>query len=129
MTEPMTHPKTHQMTPAPNPSRPVPPIPLHDAGRTPEERLVSPTVTIDGAVRDELAAACPISDAVTGPDGRAEASRDWWPLALHWALAGAVPRLAGVVARPRSTDEVAALLDDVFAWLRAEGDRLRPVLG
>jgi CDP-paratose 2-epimerase len=25
--------------------------------------------------------------------------------------------------------DVAALLDDVFAWLRAEGDRLRPVLG
>ena len=29
---------------------------------------------------------------------------------LGRALAGAVPRLAGVVARPRSTDEVAALL-------------------
>lgn len=114
MTEPMTHPMTQQVPqqvpPGPNPSRPVPPIPLHDAGRTPGERLVSPTVTIDGAVRAELAAACPISDAVAGPDGRAEASRDWWPLALHWALAGAVPRLAGVVARPRSSEEVAALL-------------------
>ena len=29
----------------------------------------------------------------------AEASRDWWPLALHWALAGQVPQLADVVVQ------------------------------
>lgn len=93
----------------PNPTRPVPPIPLAQAD-APGERLESASVTIDDEVRAELAAACPITDALAGADGRGEASRDWWPLALHWALAGSVPRLAGVVARPRSTDEVAALL-------------------
>lgn len=39
----------------------------------------------------------------------AEASRDWWPLALHWALAGEVPRRAAVVARPTTTEQVAAV--------------------
>jgi alkyldihydroxyacetonephosphate synthase len=43
-------------------------------------------------------------------DAVAEASRDWWPLALHWALAGQVPKLADVVVRPASTDEVARVL-------------------
>ena len=33
-------------------------------------------------------------------DVRAEASRDWWPLAMHWALAGEAPAIAAVVARP-----------------------------
>jgi alkyldihydroxyacetonephosphate synthase len=45
------------------------------------------------------------TDAST-EDAVAEASRDWWPLALHWALAGQVPRLAEVVVRPTSTGEV-----------------------
>ena len=49
----------------------------------------------------------PSTDAV---DAVAEASRDWWPLALHWAIAGEVPRRAAIVARPRSTGEVAAVL-------------------
>ena len=44
------------------------------------------------------------------PGAVAEASRDWWPLALHWALAGEVPRVAAAVARPRSVDEVAAVI-------------------
>ena len=44
------------------------------------------------------------------PAAVAEASRDWWPLALHWALAGEVPCVAAAVARPRSVDEVAAVI-------------------
>ncbi|HUY86927.1 MAG TPA: FAD-binding oxidoreductase [Acidimicrobiales bacterium] len=40
----------------------------------------------------------------------AESSRDWWPLALHWSLEGQVPVRASVVVRPKSTQEVAAIL-------------------
>jgi alkyldihydroxyacetonephosphate synthase len=40
----------------------------------------------------------------------ADCSRDWWPLALHWALGGEVPARAGVVARPVSTSEVASVV-------------------
>lgn len=40
----------------------------------------------------------------------AEASRDWWPLAMHWSLAGQVPQRAAVIARPTDTTQVAAVL-------------------
>ena len=39
-----------------------------------------------------------------------EASRDWWPLAMIWALDDQVAARARVVVRPRSADEVAAVL-------------------
>jgi alkyldihydroxyacetonephosphate synthase len=39
----------------------------------------------------------------------AESSRDWWPLALHWALDGAVPARADLVCRPTTTTEVSAI--------------------
>ena len=51
-----------------------------------------------------VAAACPTS---TRPDELAEASRDWWPLAMHWSLAGQVPRRAALLARPTDTAQVA----------------------
>jgi alkyldihydroxyacetonephosphate synthase len=51
-----------------------------------------------------------ICDTMTGAGATAEASRDWWPLALHWSIGGAVPRRAAVVARPASTAEVSAVL-------------------
>ena len=41
-----------------------------------------------------------ITEVVTDVDRVADASRDWWPLALHWALAGEVPQRAAVVVRP-----------------------------
>jgi alkyldihydroxyacetonephosphate synthase len=47
---------------------------------------------------------------VTDVDAVADASRDWWPLALHWALAGQVPQRAALIARPVDTDEVAQVL-------------------
>ena len=55
-----------------------------------------------------LADAC--ADVQVGDGPRAEAGRDWWPLAMQWALAGQVAALPAVVARPTSADEVAAVL-------------------
>ena len=58
---------------------------------------------------DELAATgvCTVSDDLVAT---AEASRDWWPLALHWSLAGQVPRRAAAVVRPTTTDAVARVV-------------------
>ena len=58
---------------------------------------------------DELAATggCTVRDE---PDTTAEASRDWWPLALHWSLAGQVPRRAAAVVRPTTVDAVAEVV-------------------
>ncbi|MFM9226180.1 MAG: FAD-binding oxidoreductase, partial [Actinomycetota bacterium] len=44
------------------------------------------------------------------PADTAEHARDWWPLAMSWALANQVPRRPSVVCRPRDTDEVSRLL-------------------
>lgn len=42
--------------------------------------------------------------------GTAEASRDWWPLTMHWALRGEVPKVAAMLCRPTTTAEVSRLL-------------------
>lgn len=41
---------------------------------------------------------------------RAEAGRDWWPLAIGWAAEGAVPQRPAVVVRPTTTAQVSAVL-------------------
>ena len=41
---------------------------------------------------------------------RAEAGRDWWPLAIGWAAEGGVPQRPGAVVRPTTTEEVSAVL-------------------
>ena len=73
-------------------TRPTPPIEL--TGARPAGPAPS---TCRDAVLDELAAICPSS---TTSRSVAERSRDWWPLALHWSLAGEVPRRAAVAVRP-----------------------------
>ena len=56
---------------------------------------------------DQLAAAVP---TVTDEAATSEASRDWWPLAMHWALAGEVPRRAAAVCRPTTVEQVAEVV-------------------
>ena len=63
-------------------------------------------VTVPGSVISELAAIAPVTSDDTAT---AEASRDWWPLALHWSLAGAVPCRGAAVCQPSSTEQVAAI--------------------
>ncbi len=82
--------------------RPTPPIELtgtagrwHRGGPLPAE-LVAALREVTTVLDDDVTVA--------------ESSRDWWPLALHWALAGAVPARADVVCRPRTTAEVAAIV-------------------
>ena len=69
-------------------------------------RFPAPPPLPDGFLA-RLAAICATNDDVVAT---AEASRDWWPLALHWALAGVVPQRAFVIARPSNTTQVAAVL-------------------
>ncbi len=64
------------------------------------------TDPLPAGLTERLADVC---ETVTDIATVAPASRDWWPLAMHWALAGEVPALAGAVCRPRSTAEVAAI--------------------
>src|SRR5439155_14310417 len=65
-------------------------------------------VDVDAALVDRLRSAC--ASVVVDEGELAETGRDWWPLAMGWALAGEVPGRASVLARPSSTAEVAAVL-------------------
>ena len=88
--------------------RPTPPIAL---GAPPERvtgRLATRRVEIDAALLGRLRSACP--DITTEDGVVAESSRDWWPLAMIWALDGQVAARAAAVARPGTPDEITDLL-------------------
>ena len=99
----MTGAPTPPMPPPTQPTQPTQPIELTGHG----ERLAGVRVPVDAEVLARLGAVC---ETLTAPDVLAEASRDWWPLALHWALAGEVPAAAAALCRPTSADQVAAIL-------------------
>ncbi|HEX6312709.1 MAG TPA: FAD-binding oxidoreductase [Acidimicrobiia bacterium] len=63
---------------------------------------------VDDAVLTRLRSEC-VSVSVDAGD-LAEASRDWWPLAMIWALDARVAARASVVARPTTGAEVAGVL-------------------
>jgi alkyldihydroxyacetonephosphate synthase len=90
------------------PTSPTPPIELLGTG----SRLTGPYVDVPEEAISALASICDVVEAGDDDGDRqvAEASRDWWPLSLHWSLAGQVPRLAEVIARPTSTDEVVGVV-------------------
>jgi alkyldihydroxyacetonephosphate synthase len=98
---------------------PTPPIELTGHG----EHLAGTGVALPAGFLDRLTTLC---DVTTDLDETAEASRDWWPLALHWSLAGEVPRRAAVVARPTDTEQVAAVVaaaDEARVPITATGGR------
>ncbi len=72
------------------------------------DRLGAATVGVPTAVLDRIAASG--ATVVTDDDARAEAGRDWWPLAIGWAAEGAVPQRPAVVVRPTSVAQVAEVL-------------------
>ena len=82
---------------------PLPPIEL--AGTA--DRLSGESAPLPDGFVERLGSLC---ETITDLTATADASRDWWPLALHWALDGTVPRRAAVIARPISTAQVAAVV-------------------
>jgi alkyldihydroxyacetonephosphate synthase len=92
----------------PGPAAPTPPIEIAGGAATATGRLAAPVVLLDDAFLHQLQERC--GDVRLDAAERAEASRDWWPLAMVWATQGQVGQVAGAVARPSSTEEVAAVL-------------------
>src|SRR5690242_10177784 len=95
------------MTAAPvtGPGTPTPPIALADGPIT--ARATARHVEVDDATLARLQSAC--SGVTTDAATLAETSRDWWPLAMTWALEGQVGGLAAVVCRPSTAEEVTAV--------------------
>ena len=93
---------------SPPPAAPTPAIPIEGGGAAASGRLTAPVVLLDDGVLAQLGAVC--ADVRLDPGERAEASRDWWPLAMIWATAGQVGQVAGAIARPTTVEEVAGVL-------------------
>src|SRR3954454_24198873 len=92
----------------PGAGSPTPPIEITGGAAEATGRLGAPVVLLDDAFLAALGDAC--ADVRLDPGERAEASRDWWPLAKVWATSGQVGQVAGAIARPTTTDEVPAVL-------------------
>ncbi len=84
-------------------TEPTPPIELTGTA----SRLTGPTRQPDDQLIARLSDIC---ETITSAEATAEASRDWWPLALHWSIIGAVPQRAGAVCRPANSEQVSAVL-------------------
>jgi alkyldihydroxyacetonephosphate synthase len=72
------------------------------------DRLAGPVVTVPQGLIDRMTDSG--TEVLTDDATRAEAGRDWWPLAIGWAAEGSVPQRPGVVVRPTTTAQVSAVL-------------------
>jgi len=93
--------------PPPGPGAPTPPIALRDGGAGATGRLDATWVAVPQDVLDQLRAIGPVA---TDGDVIGEASRDWWPQAMIWALDGQVAAKAAAVVSPTTADQVARVL-------------------
>jgi alkyldihydroxyacetonephosphate synthase len=75
-------------------------------------RFTNATRQPDAALIGRLTAIC---ETITSDADTAAASRDWWPLAMHWSLAGSVPQRAAAICRPTTTEHVADVLSECSA--------------
>ncbi len=91
-----------------NRGAPTPPIAFAGGASGVRSRLDSPRVEVDDRLRERLAGTG--ADVSTAAPEIGEASRDWWPLAMIWALDDQVAARASAIVRPHSAAEVAAVL-------------------
>ncbi len=97
--------------PPAGPGAPTPPIAMGGPAAGATGRLVDrgiAAVEVPDAVLGRLRDACAHVSVEVGE--RVEASRDWWPLAMTWALENQVPGIAAAVAAPTTEAEVGAVL-------------------
>jgi alkyldihydroxyacetonephosphate synthase len=87
---------------------PTPVTPIDAEPGAIRDRLSGPVVTVPEGLLDRMAQSG--AEVLTDDAARAEAGRDWWPLAIGWAAQGDVPQRPAVVVRPRTTAQVAAVL-------------------
>lgn len=89
-----------------NRGAPTPPIAFGagDIG----DHLQTPRVEVSDALRTQLRATG--AEVIEAAAERAAASRDWWPLAMIWALDAQVAVQASVVVKPADTEQVQAVL-------------------
>lgn len=92
----------------PNRGAPTPAIEFSTDAASTASRFAATAVPVPDDVLTRLGSACASVSVEAGET--AETGRDWWPLAMHWALEGETPARAFAIAKPSSTPEVAAVL-------------------
>jgi alkyldihydroxyacetonephosphate synthase len=88
-------------------TRPTPVTPIDAPADRVVDHLDGARVEVDEELHRRLGDICAVVD---DDASRAEAGRDWWPVAIGWAADGQVPSRPAVVARPTDTAQVAAVL-------------------
>ncbi|HEV7523516.1 MAG TPA: FAD-binding oxidoreductase [Acidimicrobiia bacterium] len=89
-----------------NRGAPTPPIAFGEGDIG--DHLRTPRVEVDDPTRERLRDTG--ADVVDASATVAEASRDWWPLAMIWALDAQVAARASIVVTPHDTAQVQAVL-------------------
>ncbi|HVT42281.1 MAG TPA: FAD-binding oxidoreductase, partial [Acidimicrobiales bacterium] len=89
-------------------SEPTPVTPIDAGADEVADRLGAAVADVPAALLDAIASCG--ATVLDDPAARAEAGRDWWPLAIGWAAEGGVPQRPAAVVRPHSTGEVSAVL-------------------
>ncbi|MGH9088553.1 MAG: FAD-binding oxidoreductase [Acidimicrobiales bacterium] len=88
---------------------PVPPTTVDAEPGAVTDRLAGARVEVPPSVLGRIAASG--AEVRAGDAERVAAGRDWWPLAIGWAVRGQVPARPGAVVRPTTAAQVAAVLD------------------
>jgi alkyldihydroxyacetonephosphate synthase len=91
-----------------NRGAPTPPIAFAGDPAGVGARLSGPRIEVDDTLRERLRSTG--ADVSADASEVSEASRDWWPLAMVWALDNQVTSRASVIVRPHSAAEVAEVL-------------------
>ena len=84
---------------------PTPPIAFGGPASSVTARIDAQFVPVPDALLARLGDVC--AEVVVDDEALSESSRDWWPLAMIWAMDAQVAGRAAVVARPTSAGEVA----------------------
>jgi alkyldihydroxyacetonephosphate synthase len=91
-----------------NRGAPTPPIAFAGDASGVADHLHPARVEVGDELREQLGATG--AEVTTAAAEISEASRDWWPLAMIWALDDQVATRASAIVRPHSPAEVAAVL-------------------
>ncbi|HBX78769.1 MAG TPA: FAD-binding oxidoreductase [Acidimicrobiaceae bacterium] len=89
------------------PARPTSPIPLAGEAEATSSAIVGAHSPISDHVLQKLRAACAVVSV--DPNSLRQASRDWWPLAMTWALNNQTGGLAAALCQPTTVAEVSAI--------------------
>ena len=87
---------------------PTPVTPIDAEPAAVSDRLGGATPPLPAGIAERLASTG--AEVLTDDVTRAEAGRDWWPLAIGWAAQGDVPQRPAVVVRPITPAQVAEVL-------------------